>query len=123
MKKLLGALAVLGIVAPAAVAATGSLKVSPKSVNTGPSNPVQVTVSGSVSGCKTVTIYSNAFNTKHKYTGIPSVNTSVSKGKFKVKIPVRSKQRQTRKTYIVAGRCGSSKFATAKLIVNYQFYP
>lgn len=123
LKKLIAALVGLAVFAPAALAASHFLKVSPSKVGVGKA----VTVSGSVgTGCQTghkgdaAIIYSNAFKgaTKHSFGGVPSVTVSLAKSKngaFSTKITL-SKTLKTG-TYSVAGRCGGGKFGSTKLSV------
>jgi hypothetical protein len=123
LKKLIAALVGLAVFAPAALAASHFLKVSPSKVAVGKA----VTVSGSVgNGCQTgkkgdvATIYSNAFKgaTKQKFAGVPSVTVSLAsskKGAFSTKVTL-SKSLKTG-TYSVSGRCGGGKFGSAKLSV------
>jgi len=120
---LLAALLVLAVAAPAAFAATASLKLSPKAVSAG----TKVTVSGSVAkGCQVgkpgdvATIYSKAFATSHNYAGIPSVNAPLnSKGAFSIKVATKH---SASGYYTVSGRCGGGKFASATLTVLVGAY-
>jgi hypothetical protein len=121
MKKLIAALAGLAVFAPAAMASSHFLKVSPGKTNPGKT----ITISGSVGhGCgigrwgDTATIYSGAFKgaTKHTFAGVPSVSVSLAKSKtgafsFKLKLSRKVKKG----TYNVSGRCGGGKFGSTKL--------
>ncbi len=114
MKRLIALIAAFATMAPAALAASASLKVSPATVIPG----VKVKVSGSVGGCQgPVTIYSRAFKTKHKFAGVPSVNAPLKQGKFSVKVKVKQ---GANGSYKVSGRCGGSRFA--KTTLNVQGY-
>lgn len=124
MKKLLAALAALAVFAPAALAASASLKVSPSKIGAGKT----VTVSGTVgSGCQTgrsgdsAIIFSNAFKgvTKQNWAGVPSVTASLTKsrnGAFSVKVKLSKKLKAG--TYSVRARCGGGNFGPAKLKVT-----
>lgn len=123
MKKLIAALVALAVFAPAALAATQSLKVTPGKVAPGKT----VTVSGSVgTGCQTgqkgdaVTVISKAFKgaTKTNFAGVPSVSASLASsttGSFSVKVKL-AKNVKTGK-YSVTGRCGGGNFGPAALKV------
>ena len=122
MKKLIAALGALAVFAPAALAATQSLKVTPGKVAPGKT----VTVSGSVgTGCQTghtgdaVTIISKAFKgaTKTNFAGVPSVSASLASsttGSFSIKVKLA--KIKTGK-YSVTGRCGGGNFGPATLKV------
>lgn len=124
MKKLIAALVGLAVFAPAALAASHFVKVSPR--NARPGEKVKVT--GSVgTGCQTghkgdsVTIISKAFKgaTKHSFAGVPSVSASLRRsknGSFSVKVKISRKVKNG--TYAVTGRCGGGTFGTAKLKVS-----
>jgi hypothetical protein len=124
VKKLVAALVGLVAFAPAALAASHFLKVSPSQTHPGKT----VTVSGSVgNGCQTghkgdtATIYSNAFKgaTKHNFAGVPSVSAPLSNsknGSFSIKITLSKKLKAG--TYSVGGRCGGGNFGSAKLKVT-----
>lgn len=120
MKTLLAAVIALGILAPAALAASHpSLKVSPSTVTAGN----RVRLSGLVgNGChkgSQVTITSRAFkgSTTHKLDGIPAVLTTVGKNhSFSVRVKIR--QAVVSGTYKVGGRCGAGNFARAALTVQ-----
>lgn len=124
MKKLIAALVALAVFAPAALAATHSLKVTPSSVAVGKT----VTVSGSVgNGCQighkgdAATIFSKAFKgaTKTNFAGVPSVSASLvnsKNGAFSVKVKL-SKNVKAGK-YSVGGRCGGGNFGSATLKVT-----
>jgi hypothetical protein len=123
LKKLIAALVGLAVFAPAALAASHFLKVSPGKVSVGKT----VTVSGSVgNGCQTghkgdaATIYSNAFKgaTKQKFAGVPSVTVPLAKSKkgaFSAKVTLSKALKAG--TYSVGGRCGGGNFGSAKLTV------
>jgi hypothetical protein len=124
LKKLIAALVGLAAFAPAALASSHFLKVSPSKVAQGQT----VTVSGSVDhGCQighkgdAATIYSKAFKgaTKHKFAGIPSVSASLAKSKngaFSIKVRL-SPNVKTGK-YSLGGRCGGGNFGSTTLKVT-----
>jgi hypothetical protein len=124
VKKLIAALVAFAVFAPAALASSHFLKVSPSKV--APGNTV--TVSGSVgNGCQighkgdAATIFSNAFKgaTKHTPAGVPSVSASLAKSKngaFSIKVTLNKKVKAG--TYSVGGRCGGGLFGSATLKVT-----
>lgn len=124
MKKMIAALVGLAAFAPAALASSHFLKVSPGKVAQGK----VVTVSGSVDhGCQighkgdTATIYSKAFKgaTKHNFAGIPSVSASLAKstnGSFSIKVRLSSSVKPGK--YSVGGRCGGGNFGSTTLKVT-----
>jgi hypothetical protein len=124
VKKLIAALVALAVFAPAAFAASNSLKVTPGKVAVGKT----VTVSGSVgNGCQTgqkndaATIISKAFKgaTKSNFAGVPSVSASLANsknGSFSIKVKLSKKLKAG--TYSVGGRCGGGNFGTASLKVT-----
>jgi hypothetical protein len=125
VKKLVAALVTLAVFAPAALASSHFLKVSPSKLATGKT----VTVSGSVvgAGCQTghkgnaAIIFSNAFKgaTKQTFAGVPSVTASLSKSKngaFSIKVKLSKKVKPA--TYSVGGRCGGGNFGSATLKVT-----
>jgi hypothetical protein len=124
VKKLIAALVGLAVFAPAALATSQSLKVSPSKVAVGKT----VTVSGSVgSGCQTgqkgdaATIISKAFKgaTTKNFAGVPSVSASLANsanGSFSVKVKLAKKVKTGK--YSVSGRCGGGNFGTASLKVT-----
>ncbi|MGO9908015.1 MAG: hypothetical protein ACLP4R_10095 [Solirubrobacteraceae bacterium] len=123
MKKLIAAFVALAVFAPAALAATQSLKVTPGKVAPGKT----VTVSGSVgTGCQigqkgdAVTIISTAFKgaTKTNFAGVPSVSASLASnttGSFSIKVKLAKKVKTGK--YSVTGRCGGGNFGPATLKV------
>ena len=123
MKKMIAALVGLAAFAPAALASSHFLKVSPGKVAQGN----VVTVSGSVDhGCEighkgdAATIYSKAFKgaTKHNFAGIPSVSASLAKSKtgaFSIKVRLSSSVKTGK--YSVGGRCGGGNFGSTTLTV------
>ncbi|HTX12946.1 MAG TPA: hypothetical protein VME22_30290 [Solirubrobacteraceae bacterium] len=124
MKKLIAALVALAVLAPAALAANQSLKVTPGKVAAGKT----VTVSGTVrSGCQTgrtgdaATIISKAFSgaTKTNFAGVPSVSASLAhstNGAFSIKVKLTKKVKTG--NYQVSGRCGGGNFGSATLKVT-----
>lgn len=124
MKKLIAALVGLAVFAPAAMASSHFLKVSPSKVAVGKT----VTVSGSVgNGCQVghtgdvATIFSKAFKgaTKQNFAGVPSVSVSLAHstdGAFSTKVRL-SKSLKPGK-YSVGGRCGGGNFGTTTLKVK-----
>lgn len=124
MKKLIAALVGLAVFAPAALAASHYVKVTPGTAAPGKT----VTVSGSVgTGCRTghtgdaATIMSKAFKgaTKTSFAGVPSVSASLAKsktGSFSVKVKL-AKNVKTGK-YSVSGRCGGGNFGSTTLKVS-----
>jgi hypothetical protein len=124
VKKLVLALLALAVFAPAALASSHFLKVSPSKRAAGNT----VTVSGSVgTGCQTgrkgdaAIIFSNAFKgaTKQNFAGVPSVSASLSAGKngaFSIKVKLSTKVKPG--TYSVGGRCGGGNFGSATLKVT-----
>ncbi len=124
MKKLIAALVALAVLAPAALAATQSLKVTPGNAAAGKT----VTVSGSVgSGCQTghsgdaATIISKAFKgaTQTNFAGVPSVSASLANstnGSFSVKVKLAKKVKAGK--YQVSGRCGGGNFGSVMLKVT-----
>ncbi|HEY4828830.1 MAG TPA: hypothetical protein VIH85_18805 [Solirubrobacteraceae bacterium] len=125
MKKLIAAIVALAIFAPAAVAASQSLKVTPGKVAAGKT----VTVSGSVgSGCQTgqtgdtAIIISRAFKgAKHAgtFAGVPSESISLansSNGSFSTKIKLAKKLKAHK--YTITGRCGGGNFGSTPLRVT-----
>ncbi len=118
MKKFAATIIAFVVMSPAALAASGSLKFSPKQ----PSAGGKVKISGTVSGCKgPVTVYSKAFSSKHKFSKLPSANAAVANGKFSVKVKLKSSANGKYKVY---GSCGGSKFASSsvKVFNNGGFY-
>jgi hypothetical protein len=122
MKKVLTAVVVLAVMAPAALASGASLKLSPTAVSAGS----KVTVSGSVGkGCSVkkgsvATLYSKAFASKQNVAGVPSVSAPLSsKGSFSIKVPTKH---SASGTYTVSGRCGGGKFGSAMLTVLVGAY-
>jgi hypothetical protein len=124
VKKLIAALVALAVFAPAALAATQSLKVTPGKVAPGKT----VTVSGSVgTGCQTgkngdaVTIISKAFKGvagSKNFAGVPSVSASLASsttGSFSIKVKLAKKVKTGK--YSVTGRCGGGNFGPATLKV------
>ena len=124
MKKLIAALVGLAAFAPAALASSHFVKVSP-----GKANPGQtVTVSGSVDhGCQighkgdTATIFSKAFKgaTKHSFAGVPAVSASLAKsttGAFSIKVTLS--QNVQPGNYSLGGRCGGGNFGSTTLKVT-----
>ena len=124
MKKLIAAVVALAVFAPAALASSHFLKVSPTKLAPGET----VTVSGSVGNvCQTghkgdsAVIFSNAFKgaTNQSFAGVPSVSTSLSgskNGAFSVKVKLSNKVKAG--TYTVGGRCGGGNFGSSTLIVT-----
>ena len=124
MKKLIAALVGLAVFAPAAMASSHFLKVSPSPVAAGKT----VTVSGSVgNGCQVghtgdvATIFSKAFKgaTKQNFAGVPSISVSLAHsttGSFSTKLKL-SKSVKSGK-YSVGGRCGGGLFGTTTLRVK-----
>lgn len=124
MKKLIAALVALAVFAPAALASSHFLKVSPSKLARGKT----VTVSGSVgNGCQTghtgdvAVIFSNAFKgaTKQNFAGVPSVTASLAtskNGAFSIKVKLSNKVKTG--TYSVGGRCGGGNFGSATLKVT-----
>jgi hypothetical protein len=123
LKKLIAALVGLAVFAPAALASSHFLKVSPSKTNPGKT----VTVSGSVgNGCgighkgDAATIFSKAFKgaTKQNFAGVPSVSASLSNstnGAFSIKVKLTNTLKTG--TYSVGGRCGGGNFGTTTLKV------
>ncbi len=119
MKRFIAALAAFAIFAPAALAASHYLKVSPSTVTAGKT----VRLYGSVgTGCAKgdqVTITSKAFRgaTKHEFAGLPAVLTKVGKNhRFSVRVTIRTSIRAG--SYHVGGRCGGGSFGAATLRVT-----
>ena len=124
MKKLIVALAGLAAFAPAALASSHFVKVSPGTVDPGQT----VTVSGSVDhGCQighkgdAATILSNAFKgaTKHSFAGVPAVSASLAKSKngaFSIKVTLNPSVKPAK--YSVTGRCGGGNFGSTTLKVS-----
>ncbi|HEY2334270.1 MAG TPA: hypothetical protein VGH58_04590 [Solirubrobacterales bacterium] len=124
MKKLIGALIVLALLAPAAPAAATAhfVKVEPTVVE--PGHVVRVYGSVGGGGCavgSSATLISTAFKgaTKEEFAGVPAVNARVRKGfKFSVKVTL-SKGLKPGK-YEIGGRCGGGNFGSAKLRVTHK---
>jgi hypothetical protein len=125
VKKLFAAFVVVfAIAAPAALAASHFIKVSPSTVKRGH----KVTVSGAVGGGCAVgkkgddaTVYSKAFkgSTKDDFAGVPAVNAPLSKkGTFSFKITINAKKVK-KGTYSIGGRCGGGNFGSATLKVTW----
>ncbi|MBV9001646.1 MAG: hypothetical protein JO304_21495 [Solirubrobacterales bacterium] len=124
MKKLIAALVGLAVFAPAAMASSHFLKVSPGKVAAGKT----VTVSGSVgNGCQVghtgdvATIFSKAFKgaTKQNFAGVPSVSVSLThstSGAFSTKLKLSKNVKPGK--YSVGGRCGGGNFGTTTLKVT-----
>ena len=123
MKKLIAALVGFAAFAPAALASSHFVKVSPGNASPGQT----VTVSGSVDhGCQigregdTATIMSRAFKgaTKHSFAGVPAVSASLAKsttGAFSVKVTLSPNVKASK--YSVTGRCGGGNFGSTTLKV------
>jgi hypothetical protein len=122
LKKLIGAIAALGILAPAAGAASHFVKVSPSSTAAGQ----QVRVYGTVTGCQQhdqVIITSRAFKgaTKHKFAGVPALLLKQNaQHKFSAKVKI--KQAVMAGNYKVSGRCGGGTFGHTTLTITPPFY-
>jgi len=124
VKKLIAAIVALAVFAPAALAASHSLKVTPSSAAGGKT----VTVSGSVgNGCQTghkgdaATIFSHAFKgaTKTNFAGVPSVSASLANstnGSFSIKVKLAKNVKAGK--YSVSGRCGGGNFGSTTLKVT-----
>ena len=124
MKKLIAALVGLAAFAPAALASSHFVKVSPGSVEQGKT----VTVSGSVGhGCQighsndAATIISKAFKgaTKKSFAGVPAVSASLAhstNGTFSVKVRLSTTVNPAK--YSVTGRCGGGNFGSTTLKVT-----
>ncbi|MBV9334978.1 MAG: hypothetical protein JO243_03715 [Solirubrobacterales bacterium] len=124
MKKVIAALVGLAAFAPAALAQSHFVKVSPGKVNAGQT----VTVSGSVDhGCQighkgdVATILSQAFKgaTKHSFAGVPAVSASLAKSKngaFSIKVTLSPNVKSSK--YSVTGRCGGGNFGSTTLKVS-----
>lgn len=124
MKKLITAFVALAAFAPAALAATHSIKVTPSSAAGGKT----VTVSGSVDhGCQTghkgdaATIISRAFKgaTKTNFAGVPSVSAPLATsktGSFSIKVKLAKNVKSGK--YTVSGRCGGGNFGSTTLKVT-----
>jgi len=124
VRKLIAALVGLAAFAPAALASSHFVKVSP-----GKANPGQtITVSGSVDhGCQighkgdTATILSKAFKgaTKHSFAGVPAVSASLANstnGSFSIKVTLSPNVKPNK--YSVTGRCGGGNFGSTTLKVT-----
>ncbi len=119
MKKLAATAAALGLLAPAALAATSHyVKVSPKSVTAG----YKVRVYGAVGTiCKPgsrVTLVSKAFkgSTKHSYAGVPAVWTTVTRThQFSTHVLIQSTTPGS--TYRIGARCGGVLVGRTSLMV------
>jgi hypothetical protein len=124
VKKLIAAFVALAVLAPAALAATQSLKLTPGKVAPGKTT----TVSGSVgSGCQTgktgdaAIIISKAFKGvtgSKNFAGVPSVSASLANstnGSFSIKVKLAKKIKTGK--YSVTGRCGGGNFGSATLKV------
>ncbi len=124
MKKLIAALVGFAAFAPAALASSHFIKVSPGKVAQGKT----VTVSGSVDhGCQIghkgdgATIISKAFKgaTKHSFAGVPSVSASLANstdGRFSLKVKLSNIVNPGK--YSVSGRCGGGNFGSTTLKVT-----
>ena len=124
MRKLIAAVVALAVFAPAALASSHFLKVSPRKVSQGQ----PVTVSGSVDhGCEighkgdAATIFSRAFKgaTKHNFAGVPAVSASLAhstNGSFSIKVTLSPNVKPGK--YSVGGRCGGGNFGTTTLKVT-----
>ena len=124
MKKLIAALVGLAAFAPAALASSHFVKVSPSKASPGQT----VTVSGSVGhGCQighkgdTATIISKAFKgaTRHNFAGVPAVSASLAKstnGAFSIKVTLSPNVKASK--YSVTGRCGGGNFGSTTLKVT-----
>jgi hypothetical protein len=124
LKKLIAALVGLAAFAPAALASSNFIKVSPGKVEQGHT----VTVSGSVDhGCQTghkgdgATIISKAFKgaTKQNFAGVPSVSVSLahsSNGTFSLKVKLSTNGNPGK--FSVTGRCGGGNFGSTTLKVT-----
>jgi hypothetical protein len=124
VKKLIAALVGLAAFAPAALASSHFLKVTPSKVAAGKT----VTVSGSVDhGCEighkgdSATIFSRAFKgaTHQNFAGVPSVSASLATsttGAFSIKVKLSKKVKPGK--YSVGGRCGGGNFGSTTLKVT-----
>jgi hypothetical protein len=129
LKKLIAALVGFAAFAPAAVASSHFVKVSPGKVAQGKN----VTVSGSVDhGCQIghkndgATIISKAFKgaTKKNFAGVPAITASLAhstNGAFSVK--VRLSTAVSPGKYSVNGRCGGGNFGSTTLTVTQAPLP
>jgi hypothetical protein len=117
MRKLTAGLIGLAILAPAALAASPSLKVSPSSPTAGK----KVTASGTApSNCKhTVVIYSKAFKSSTKFSGTPSVNATISHHQYSAKATIST---MSDGSYKVTARCKGQAFSHVSVNV-VGFYP
>jgi hypothetical protein len=123
LKKLIAALVGFAVFAPAALASSHFIKVSPGKVDQGKT----VTVSGSVDhGCQIghagdgATIISKAFKgaTKKSFAGVPAVTASLAHstdGTFSVKVKLSTTVNPGK--YSVSGRCGGGNFGSTTLKV------
>ncbi len=119
MRKLIAALCALAVFAPAALAASHFVKVSPSTVKAGKT----VRVFGSVgTGCgktDTVIVFSRAFKgaTTHEFGGVPALFLKQDKHHdFSAKVTIRKAIKPGR--YHVGGRCGGGNFGSATLKVT-----
>ena len=124
MKKLIAALVGFAAFAPAALASSHFIKVSPAKAAQGNT----VTVSGSVDhGCgighkgDSATIISKAFKgaTKKTFAGVPAVSASLAHstdGTFSVKVTLSTTVNPGK--YSVSGRCGGGNFGSTTLKVT-----
>jgi hypothetical protein len=124
VKKIIAALVGLAAFAPAALASSHFVKVSPGTAGPGQT----ITVSGSVDhGCRighkgdAATIYSKAFKgaTTHTFAGIPSVSASLAKSKngaFSIKVRLSPNLKSGK--YSIGGRCGGGNFGSTTLKVS-----
>jgi hypothetical protein len=118
MKKLIVTLVVLAVFAPAALAASHFVKVSPNSVKAGK----MVRVHGSTGGgcvSSLAILTSKAFKgaTTNKFAGVPAIYAlRRTNGKFSVN--VKLSKHLHKGTYSISGRCGGGLFGSAKLTVT-----
>jgi hypothetical protein len=124
LKKLIAALVGLAAFAPAALASSHFIKVSPGKVQQGKT----VRVSGSVDhGCEighkgdAATIISKAFKgaTKKSFAGVPAVSASLAhstNGTFSIKVKLSTTVNPGK--YSVSGRCGGGNFGSTTLKVT-----
>jgi hypothetical protein len=119
MRKLIAALCALAVFAPAALAASHFVKVSPSTVKAGKT----IRVFGSVgTGCAkidVVIVYSRAFKgaTTHEFAGVPALYLKQNKHHgFSAKVTIRKTIKPGR--YHVGGRCGGGNFGSTTLRVT-----
>ncbi len=124
MKKLIAITATLGLLAPAALAASSHyVRVSPGSVSAGSNVHVYGSVGRGCSKGSRVTIYSKAFkgSTRHNWAGVPAIFATVAGNhRFSTHVTINSSTPAAK--YSVGARCGGGTLGHTSLTVTPSFY-